>query len=121
MIAIEQSNSPLVGRPPADGPSMRAERDRKVVARLRVSSFFRDYQQAFETSTGLPLELHTVGEFGLAHHGSRKENPFCGFMALHNKSCSACLECQRRVREQAALQPGTLTCFFGCCVDLAPI
>lgn len=113
MISIEQSNSAFVARPPADAPRARAERDRSVVASLRGSAFFRDYQQAFETSTGLPLELHTVGEFTLVHHGARNANPLCALMAMRNKSCSACLECQRRVREQAVLQPHTLTCFAG--------
>ncbi len=34
-----------------------------VVGRLRESELFRDYQEAFETATGLPLVLREAGSF----------------------------------------------------------
>ena len=38
-------------------------RDDDVVTRLRQSETFRDYQQAFQTATGLPLALRAQNAF----------------------------------------------------------
>jgi AraC-like DNA-binding protein len=42
-------------------------------------------------------------------------------MAANNKSCSACLEFQRQLRERAEIQPGTLTCFAGLIESAVPV
>ena len=121
MIALFQNNSTSVFPAQSDVARREAQRNHLLVERLRRSTVFRDYRRAFETSIGLPLELHAPGAFGLVHRGSRRENLFCALMAGSNKSCSGCLELQRRVREHAVLQPGTLTCFAGLSESGVPV
>jgi AraC-like DNA-binding protein len=92
-----------------------------VVSRLRESQIFRDYQQAFETATGLPLVLRAAGSFQPPLQGSRQLNPFCALMAAMNKSCAACLQLQQRIEDEAHAGPCTLQCFAGLNESAVPI
>lgn len=98
-----------------------AQSNRALVEQLKRSQIFRDYEQAFRETTGLPFRLRAVGSFDLTHHGDPKENPFCALMAQSNQSCSACLLLQRRVEEEAQLEPKTLKCFAGLCDSAVPV
>ena len=53
----------------------------EVVTRLQKSAIYRDYQQAFQTTTGLPLAVRAVGSFQPPLRGSKQANPFCEIMA----------------------------------------
>ena len=86
-----------------------------MVAQLKQSQIYRDYEQAFRDTTGLPLDLRPTEAFDLPHHQDPNENPFCALMAQTNHSCSACLQLQRRVEVEAQLEPKTLKCFAGLC------
>jgi AraC-like DNA-binding protein/ligand-binding sensor protein len=92
-----------------------------LVAQLRGSQIYRDYESAFRDTTGLPLNLRPIEAFDLPHHGDPNENPFCAIMAKTNQSCSACLQLQRKVEVQARLEPKTLKCFAGLCDSAVPI
>lgn len=92
-----------------------------LVAQLRGSQIYRDYEQAFRDTTGLPLNLRPLEAFDLPHHGAPNENPFCALMAQSNQSCAACLQLQRKVEEKARLEPKTLKCFAGLCDSAVPI
>lgn len=94
---------------------------RATVEQLKESQIFRDYEQAFTATTGLPLALRAVGDLTMPMHGRRNENPFCALLAKTNKSCAACLEFQSRVEQQAGLEPKTLKCFAGLCDSAVPI
>ena len=98
-----------------------AKRSRAMVAQLKASQIFRDYQQAFRDTTGLPLNLRPIEAFDLPHHGDPNENKFCSLMAKTNHSCAACLMLQRKVEEEAAMEPKTLKCFAGLCDSAVPI
>ncbi len=98
-----------------------AKHNRVLVAQLKQSQIFRDYQQAFRETTGLPINLRPVEAFDLPHHHDPKENPFCALMAKSNHSCSACLQLQRKVEVEARLEPKTLKCFAGLCDSAVPI
>ncbi len=102
-------------------PSESAQRSREFVDKLKRSQIFRDYEQAFRDTTGLPINLRSLEAFDLPHHGDPKENPFCALMASSNKSCAACLQLQRRVEEEANLKPTTLKCFAGLCDSSVPV
>lgn len=102
------------------GP-INAQQSRAIVAKLKRSRIFRDYEQAFRETTGLPITLRPIEGFDLPHHGDPKESPFCALMASSNKSCAACLQLQRRVEEEARLQPKTLKCFAGLCDSAVPV
>ena len=98
-----------------------AQQSRAVVAQLKRSQIYRDYEQAFRETTGLPITLRPIEAFDLPHHGDPKENPFCMIMAATNHSCAACLQLQKRVEEEAKLEPKTLKCFAGLCDSAVPV
>ncbi len=100
---------------------MASARSRTLVAQLKRSQIFRDYQQAFREATGLPFSLRALEAFDRPHAGDPKENPFCALMARSNQSCSACLQLQRRVEDEAKLAPKTLKCFAGLCDSAVPV
>lgn len=92
-----------------------------VAARLQASEIFRDYQQAFQTATGLPLVLRAVGAFDAPMAGAKNVSPFCALMAARSKTCAACLQMQQQVEAQAAHGPTTLECFAGLNDSLVPV
>ncbi|MCU0791668.1 MAG: PocR ligand-binding domain-containing protein [Opitutaceae bacterium] len=102
-------------------PSESAQRSREFVDKLKRSQIYRDYEQAFRDTTGLPINLRSLEAFDLPHHHDPNENPFCSLMAKSNKSCAACLQLQRRVEEEAGLKPTTLKCFAGLCDSSVPV
>lgn len=92
-----------------------------LISHLQRAELFRGYQQAFETTTGLPLALRAAGSFQVPLHGSKRLNPFCALMARSNRSCAACLQVQQRVEEAATHQPQTLECFAGLNESAVPV
>ncbi|MEY2881204.1 MAG: hypothetical protein RLZZ15_3584 [Verrucomicrobiota bacterium] len=98
-----------------------AQQSRAIVAQLERSQIYRDYEQAFRETTGLPLALRPIEAFDLTHHGDPKENPFCALMAQTNHSCAACLQLQKKVEAEARLEPKTLKCFAGLCDSAVPV
>lgn len=94
---------------------------RVLLQQLKESQIYRDYEKSFTEVTGLPLALRALGSLDLQLHKTPNEAPFCALMATTNKSCSACLELQRRVEQEAMLAPKTLKCFAGLCDSAVPI
>jgi AraC-like DNA-binding protein/ligand-binding sensor protein len=92
-----------------------------VIDRIQRSQLFRDYQQAFEATTGLPLVLRKPNSFQTPLHGSRRLNPFCALMAGVNKPCAACLELQQRVEAAAVRNSATLECYAGLSESTVPV
>jgi AraC-like DNA-binding protein/ligand-binding sensor protein len=92
-----------------------------VVTRLRGSQIFRDYQQAFQTATGLPLVLRAAGSFQAPMHGTKNMNSFCALMSAKSKSCAACLQLQQQAETDAVAGAATLECFAGLSESLVPI
>jgi AraC-like DNA-binding protein len=101
--------------------SVSAPQSRIVVAQLRRSQVFRDYERAFRDTTGLPITLRPIESFDLPHHGDPKEAPFCALMAQSNHSCAACLQLQQQVEVQARDQTMTLKCFAGLSDSAVPV
>jgi AraC-like DNA-binding protein len=98
-----------------------AQQSRTLVAQLRRSQVYRDYEQAFRETTGLPITLRPLEAFDLPHHDDPQQSPFCALMSKSNHSCAACLQLQRRVEEEAQLEPKTLKCFAGMCDSAVPV
>lgn len=98
-----------------------SRRDDDVVARLQQSEIFRDYQQAFQTATGLPLVLRASGAFDAPMAGASNISPFCALMAARSKTCAACLLMQQRMEEGATSEPKTLECFAGLNDSVVPV
>ncbi len=88
---------------------------------LSESEIYRDYASAYTAASGLPLSLNTPDMLTIIHHARKDENPFCALMAGTNQACAACYHLQRRVEEEAKLQPKTLKCFAGLCETAVPV
>lgn len=102
---------------------MAPESDSTLFSALSESEMFRDYQQAFEKATGMPLSLRAPGDH---HADTAAERPvvggsFCALMARTNRSCEACFTLQKRLEEEAKLEPKTLKCFAGLCETAVPV
>ncbi len=92
-----------------------------MVEQLKRSQIYRDYEKAFRETTGLPINLRPIEAFDLPHARDPKQNPFCALMAQTNQSCAACLQLQRKVEQEAQLEPKTLKCFAGLCDSAVPV
>ncbi len=104
-----------------NAPDTDARRSREAVAQLRGSEIYRDYERAFRETTGLPINLRPVEAFDLSNRGDPNESPFCALLAQSNQSCAACLQLQRRVEQEARMEPKTLKCFAGLCDSAVPV
>lgn len=102
-------------------PQENARQSRELVEQLKKSQIYRDYEKAFRETMGMPINLRPIEAFNLPHHGDPKEAPFCALMAQTNQTCSACLQLQKRVEEEAKLEPKTLKCFAGLCDAAVPV
>ena len=102
-------------------PADNAKQSRELVRQLHESEIYRDYEKAFRETTGLPINLRAIEAFNLPHHGDPQESPFCALMAGTNQSCAACLQLQRKVEEEARMEPKTLKCFAGLCDSAVPV
>jgi len=102
-------------------PAESTKTDRDLASHLKNSGIYRDYQKAFEATTGFPLAIRAVGSFQPPLHGSRHINRFCALMARRSKSCSACLQLQQRVETEAREEATTLECFAGLSDSAVPI
>jgi len=107
--------------PSVPAAKLSAHDSRVLVAQLKRSQVYRDYERAFRETTGLPLALRPTEAFDLPHHGDPKESPFCALMSRSNHSCAACLQMQKKVEESARLEAKTLKCFAGLCDSAVPV
>ena len=92
-----------------------------VVTRLQQSDIFRDYQDAFQTATGLPLVLRAAGSFQPPLAGSKQMSSFCKLMGGASKTCAACLQLQAQVEDAAPTEGKTLQCFAGLSESVVPV
>ena len=106
---------------PAHSPDAMPRRGDDVVERLQKSEIFREYQDAFQTATGLPLVLRSAGTLHASLDGARNANPFCTLMAARSETCAACVSSQRRAEAASAGSPVTTECFAGLSESLVPI
>src|SRR5262245_21089220 len=102
-------------------PSVSAKESRMLVAQLKRSQVYRDYEKAFRDTTGLPITLRPLEAFDLPYHHDPNEIPFCALMAQSNHSCAACLLMQKKVEDSARLEAKTLKCFAGLCDSAVPV
>jgi AraC-like DNA-binding protein/ligand-binding sensor protein len=97
------------------------DRSADIIRRISRSKIYVDYERAFSYSTELPLALRPVEIWNLAMSGKEHANPFCELMAECNRTCSACLEIQKRIVESNGTGHTTITCFAGLCDTAVPV
>ena len=88
---------------------------------LQQSALFLDYREAFETTMGLPLVLRAAGAIKAPLQGSTRANPFCTLMTQTERTCSACMQCQRQVEREAVLESKTIRCHAGLGESVVPV
>lgn len=114
MARLDFRQPDLVAAPAPLASAARAS----VVRTLQQSALFREYREAFEATTGLPLVLRAAGSFRLPLQGSRRRNPFCALMTRGN---SACLQAQQGLEEAASVSPQTVECHAGLSESVVPV
>ncbi len=102
-------------------PGRLSARGEDVVTRLQQSELFRDYQDAFQTATGLPLTLRPAGSFQPPLHGCRLTNAFCALMIGASRTCATCLQLQQEAESGALNGAKTVQCFSGMSESVVPI
>lgn len=106
---------------PSPHTAANTPRTTDVVTRLQKSAIFNDYQEAFETATGLPLVLRPAGSFNTPLAGSKHLASFCALMNKNSKTCAACLQLQAEVESQAVTECKTVQCFSGLNESVVPV
>ncbi len=97
--------------------------DHVLFEKLSHSELFATYQDAFRSATGLPLRLvgANVEEWCMDDVGKNR-SPFCQTLNLCHKACDACIDTNRRLMEEAAVNgPTTCHCFAGMAATAVPV
>ena len=92
-----------------------------IVTILSESKVYRDYERAFTSGTGLPLQLHSPGMLKVVRYMRKQENPFCALMAKSVEGCKACYAAQCKLESGAQLEAKTVMCFAGMCETSVPV
>ncbi len=100
---------------------IRARANREMIDTLRRSKLFRDYERVFAQATGLPLAIRPLEYWHLAHHGKRKENPFCAILTENPKTLAVCLQAHEEMIRHTGAVPMTVTCPFGLTETAVPL
>jgi AraC-like DNA-binding protein len=119
LIAITSRNGPARVGPARDHEPAAAAAG--VARQLGRTEIFRGFQKSFEDITGLPLQLQAPGSLQFPLADSKRLNPFCALLARRNHACSACLQLQQRLEEDALRGPSTLTCVAGLSESAVPV
>jgi len=98
-----------------------ARSNKAFIESLSQSDLYREYEEAFTETTGMPLRLTPVETWQLPHRERPCENRFCSQMAEKSKSCSACLQSLGELTSHRDGKPHTLECPAGMCDTAAPI
>ncbi len=99
------------------------EFDNALLLKLRQSTLFETYQDAFRSATGLPLRLvgPNVDQWCLDEKNANRSQ-FCVTLNLCKSACSACIEVNRKLMVDAAASgPTTCHCFAGLTATAVPV
>jgi AraC-type DNA-binding domain-containing proteins len=96
-------------------------RTAKIVQRIASSDIYKEYERAFSEATQLPMSFRPLEGWRFGLEGKKNENPFCGLLAKYNRTCTACLEIQKKMDDIPGTAPRTVTCFAGLCDSGVPV
>ena len=103
------------------GAASLANPNKQLVAMLRRSRLFRDYETVFTKATGLPLTLRPLEYWQLAHQGKKNENPFCALLAERPATLAVCLKAHDDMIKHTDGIPHSVTCPFGLTETAIPV
>jgi AraC-like DNA-binding protein len=92
---------------------MAAKPSQTTVEKMAESPLFRQFQQAFEVVTALPLTLRAVESRPLAQIENRNQNHCCSLLSQTHGSCALCLKSQTLARTGVKDVPGAQVCALG--------
>lgn len=96
---------------------------RALFERLLHSDLFATYQDAFRCATGLPLRLvgSDLDQWCLDDQSGNR-SPFCEKLNLCKSACASCVDTNRRLMSEAAVNgPTTCHCFAGMAASAVPV
>lgn len=96
---------------------------KQILEKIRQSSSYKDYEEAFQVGLEMPLTIRPVETWGLPLQGCKGENRFCAMIAGDRKTCTACLDAQQELASHVngGSDPVTITCFAGFSETVVPI
>ncbi len=97
------------------------DNDVPLIRAMEESDLYREYERSFIQTLGLPVALTSVAAWQLPHHGRCGENPFCALLAQKSRSCTACIQIQKELRQKSAEEPGSVICPAGLCETAVPV
>ena len=99
------------------------EYDNALLEKVRHSTLFETYQDAFRSATGLPLRLVGANvEQWCLDEASENRSPFCETLNLCKSACAACIETNQKLMVDAAANgPTTCHCFAGLTATAVPV
>jgi AraC-like DNA-binding protein len=87
------------------------------------STFARDYENAFQQATSLPIKLVPSDAVSGFFSSKRRGNAFCRLMAQFPGCCTACEQVHIQLQQQTAdsLAPQIVSCFAGLAEFAVPV
>ena len=98
-----------------------SESEKALIKSLLNSEIYKNYENAFAESTGLPLRFRPVECWQLPLHGSPKENGLCEMMAEKSSSCASCLRVSQDLADAAEEGPASVQCTLGLNDSAVPV
>jgi AraC-like DNA-binding protein/ligand-binding sensor protein len=95
--------------------------DHGLLETLAASKVYREYEQAFTETTGMPMALRPAESWQLPLHGKRHEGRYCAFMSETSHACASCLQVQEKLSQGATEEPHTVVCPAGLCETAIPV
>jgi AraC-like DNA-binding protein len=93
----------------------------QLISTLADSVLYRDYAAAWQTATGMPLQLIPAGAWNYPASQAPKRNPLCAMIESHSATCAVWLRARERLLREAIDGPCTRTCTFGLCETAVPV
>lgn len=96
-------------------------RRRRLVAKLKESRLFQDYQAAFRGATGLSLSLRSVESRYEEESGSVGSNALCQLLSATTQGCANCSAALATLEVEARDDPSSVACFTGLRDSAVPV
>ncbi|HKJ44745.1 MAG TPA: helix-turn-helix domain-containing protein [Balneolales bacterium] len=101
---------------------MDIESSKKLIYELSNSKIFKDYEEAFQEATQLPLKIRALGERGSSgSNNKKKQNPFCSYLKKNHSNCQICLAMQKKLTEEEFTDTTHGICFAGLHESAVPL
>lgn len=84
---------------------------------MSLNGLFRQFREAFERLTGLPLDILSPGEYRIPERAPE----FCRILGLAGRSCASCHEAHAQLQGGVGGETRTAECFAGMTSSSVPV